>query len=119
MFVIACVAAAAGIDGKWVADMKMPAGKKGGEAQAVQITFDLKANGNALTGTVSTPGRRRAGSMQIQDGKIDGNQFSFTTVQKTKKGEQKVEWKGTVEGDQLKGTRGGGRRGVPFTAKRG
>lgn len=85
------------------------------------MTLDLKAEGGKLTGTVSTPARRRGGSLAIQDGKIEGNQFSFTTVQTTKKGDQKVEWKGTVEGDQLKGTRSSGKRGrgAPFTAKRG
>lgn len=121
MLIFAGLAAAAGIDGKWVAEMKMQAGKKGGEAQTVQMTLDLKAEGGKLTGTVSTPARRRGGSLAIQDGKIEGNQFSFTTVQTTKKGDQKVEWKGTVEGDQLKGTRSSGKRGrgAPFTANRG
>ena len=68
------------------------------------------------------PRAQGRGSVAIQDGKIEGNQFSFTTVQTSKKkGDQKVEWKGTVEGDQLKGTRSSGKRGrgAPFTAKRG
>jgi hypothetical protein len=121
LFVLASLAAAAGIDGKWVADMKMPAGKKGGEARTAQLTLDLKAEGSKLTGTVNVPAKRRGGSVAIQDGKIEGNQFSFTTVQTSKKkGDQKVEWKGTLEGDQLQGTRSSGKRGrgAPFTAKR-
>ena len=67
-------------------------------------------------------GKKRSGTAQIQDGKIEGNQFSFTTVQiSKKKGEQKETWQGTVDGDTLQGTRSraGGKRGQPFTAKRG
>ncbi len=55
------------------------------------------------------------------DGKVTGNEFSFTTVQTTKKGEQRLDWHGTVDGDTLQGTRSrsGGKRGTSFTAKRG
>ncbi|MFB3828063.1 MAG: hypothetical protein ACE15B_14935 [Bryobacteraceae bacterium] len=120
LFAFAAAALAAGIDGKWVADFKIPAGKKGGEARAVQATLNLKSQGNQLTGTVTMPGRRGDQNLNVENGKIDGNNFSFVTVQKTRKGENKTEWKGTVEGDQLKGTRGreGARRGMPFTAKK-
>jgi hypothetical protein len=116
----AVLASAAAIDGKWLSELKMPAGKKGGEARTVQMTLDLKSDGNKLAGTVSIPGRRRTQTMDIRDGKVDGNKFSFTTVQQTRKGENKLEWRGSVEGGQLTGTRGreGARRGQPFTAKR-
>jgi len=119
LLVFAAAALAAGIDGKWVAEMKA-GGKKKAEAAAAQVTLDLKSEGNQLTGTVSAPGRKRASTLAIKDGKIEGNRFSFTTVQQTRKGENKMQWQGTLEGDQLKGTRGkeGGKRGAPFTAKR-
>ena len=44
----------------------------------------------------------------------------FVTINKTKKGEQKVIWTATLDGDQLRGTRTrkGAKRSVPFTAKR-
>ena len=101
--------------------MKMRGGKKGGgQDRTVQVTLNLKSEGNTLTGSVSGAVKKR-GSAQIQDGKIDGNQFSFTTVQSGKKGEQKQTWRGTIDGDTLQGTRSrtGGKRGQPFTAKRG
>lgn len=114
---------AASIDGKWEAEIKSKAGKKkGGGEQISTVTFDLKSSGSALTGTVEGGGGRKAGAMQITDGKIDGDSFSFTTVQRGRKGkaDQKSNWKGTLQGDELRGdrSRDGARRGTPFTAKR-
>jgi hypothetical protein len=123
LFVLAaCLATAATIDGAWTSEMKMKAGKKsGGQERTVQVKLNLKTQGDQITGTVVSGGKKRSTTAQIQDGKIDGNQFSFTTVSKGKKGEQKTQWKGTLDGDQLSGTRSreGGKRGQPFTAKRG
>ena len=51
----------------------------------------------------------------ITDGKVDGNKFSFTVPG----GRGPAKFEGTVDGDQLKGTRTPeGRDGQPFTAKR-
>lgn len=120
LFVFASLAAGAGIDGKWTSEFSMRGGKKQAQqARTVQMTLDLKAEGDRLTGKVSMPRGKRSQAVEIQEGKIEGNQFSFVTVQKGKKGEQKTTWQGTVEGDQLKGTRSAGKRGQPFTAKRG
>ena len=119
---LALVASAAGIDGKWVTTMKIPAPKKqGGEAREVQFTLDLKTDGNKLTGAVSGGMGRRPVTQEIQTGKIEGDKFSFTTVQKNRQGqERKWVWEGTVQGDELRGTRSaeGARRGIEFTAKR-
>jgi hypothetical protein len=121
VLVCSILAAAAGIDGKWISEFKMPAGKKGGEARGVQVTLNLKADGSRLTGSVTQAMGRRDRTLEIQDGKMEGSRFSFVTVQKTRKGENKLLWQGTLEGDELKGTRTreGGRRGIPFTARRG
>ena len=118
--VFACSAAAADIDGKWVFESKLAAGKKGGEAVTVKNTLNLKANGSSLTGTVSMGGRKKDTSASVKDGKIEGNKFSFVTVVTGKKADQKVTWSGTVEGNELKGTRSreGAKRGQPFTAKK-
>jgi hypothetical protein len=116
------LASAAGIDGTWTSEMKMRGGKKGGGAdRTVTVTLNLKTDGDKVTGSVRSGGKKRSGTAEIQDGKIDGNQFSFVTVQKSKKGEQKQTWKGTIDGDTLQGTksREGGKRGQSFTAKRG
>jgi hypothetical protein len=120
LFLLAvALASAATLDGTWSSEMKMKS-KKGGD-RTVQVTFNLKTQGDQITGTVVSGGKKRNATAQIQDGKIDGNRFSFTTVQTTRKGEQKQQWKGTIDGDTLEGTRSrsGGRRGQSFTAKRG
>jgi hypothetical protein len=57
--------------------------------------------------------------IEIKDGKIDGNKFSFTTTMQTPNGDFKSVYNGTVEGDTIKGTsaREGGQE-RPFEAKR-
>lgn len=117
---VAAAATAAQIDGKWVGEIKMQPGKKGGGERTATFALDLKSSGSTLTGSVSADTGRRARPAEIKDGKIDGNAFSFTTVQTSRKGEQKWSWRGTVEGEELKctRTREGGRGGMSFTAKR-
>jgi hypothetical protein len=58
--------------------------------------------------------------MAIQNGKIEGDRISFTTVQKGKNGDQIFVWEGTLQGDQISGERrrDGAKRGLPFVAKR-
>jgi hypothetical protein len=120
MVLTGALACAAAIDGKWVGEQKMP---MKGEEVTVTLTFELKADGNTLTGTVA---QTRAGgqgrAIEIKEGKIEGNKFSFITVNQSKQGEMKMKWEGTVEGNELKGTRARdgapGRGGMPFTAKK-
>ena len=107
---------AAGIDGKWTAEL--PGRGPDGEIK-IATTFDLKSTGSTLTGTVASAGPR-PGSAEITDGKLTGNKFSFKTKQTTKKGEMINVWEGTVDGDTLKGSRvrEGGNNATEFTAKR-
>jgi outer membrane lipoprotein-sorting protein len=114
---LAGLALAAAIDGKWVSERKM---ERNGETTTMTTTFDLKSSGSALTGTVTASSRRgEPRPIEIKDGKIDGNNFSFTTVMTSPNGEMKMTYKGTVEGTTLKGTterEGGEPR--PFEAKK-
>ncbi len=118
----ATLSLAAALDGNWKATMVVHPGKNAKTTQdrVVVMTLNLKSDGDKATGTVTSEGKKRAATAQIVEGKITGNTFTFTTVQKTKKGEQRLTWRGTIEGDTLKGTRGrnGGKRGQEFTAKR-
>jgi len=122
LFLAAIVASAAGLDGTWKATMVTHGGKKAAANQdrVVELEMHLKTEGDKATGTVTTAARKRAASAQIVESKVTGNSFTFTTVQKTKKGEQRFDWRGTVDGDTMKGTRSraGGKRGQEFTAKR-
>ncbi|WP_321477019.1 hypothetical protein [uncultured Paludibaculum sp.] len=117
VLMLAGVALAGAIDGKWVSERKMS--RNGNEMTIIQ-TFDLKSDGGKLTGSVAMKmGDREPRSSEIKDGKIDGNKFSFTVTTTTQNGEMKTTYEGTVDGDTLKGTaaREGG-EGRPFEAKK-
>jgi hypothetical protein len=115
----ASLAVAGQIDGKWVSERTM---NRGGEEVTIRQTFDLKSDGDKLTGTVSMQmGQMEPRTTEIQEGKIEGNKFSFKTVMETPNGSMTTVYEGTVEGDVLKGTsqrEGGQGQGRPFEAKR-
>jgi hypothetical protein len=110
---VSLAATAAGIDGKWTSESKR------GD-NTIQQTLTLKSDGGALTGTVETSFNGNSRSVDIKNGKVDGNKFSFSMVQRGKQGEITVTWEGTVNGDELSGTqkREGQDQSRPFTAKR-
>jgi hypothetical protein len=117
LLLLGAVAFGASIDGKWVMERKM---EREGKSFSITQTFDLKASGNKLTGTVSLSfGNQEPRAIPIRNGKLDGDKFSFTVVMETPKGEFKSVYEGTVEGDTIRGTvsREGG-QGRPFEAKR-
>jgi hypothetical protein len=116
-FLLAGVALAAAIDGKWVSVRKM---ERDGNAFTITQTFDLKADGAKLTGKLTMSfGDMEPMTTEIKDGKIDGGKFSFTVVMSTPNGEFKSVYEGTVEGNTLQGTaaREGG-QSRPFEAQR-
>jgi len=117
-------ALAAGIDGTWISDKQV--GDADGKTYAHQSTITLKNSDGVLTGTVvqtsDAPWMRELNgrSIEISDGKIDGQKFSFKLKIESKQGERTSVYEGTIEGDQLKGTvkfRGIGIT-QPFDAKR-
>ena len=112
-FVLAAVAMAwaADISGKWVAQVP----GRGGQTR--ETTFNFKADGAKLTGTVSG----MQGDNPISDGKVDGDNISFTVVNSFNGNEVKLLYKGKVAGDEIKFTRtrdGGTQPPQEFTAKR-
>jgi hypothetical protein len=114
---LAGVAMAAAIDGKWVSVRKM---ERDGQAFTITQTFELKADGAKLTGSLTMSfGDMEPRKVDIKDGKIDGGKFSFTVVMSTPNGEFKTVYEGTVAGETLKGTssREGG-QSRPFEAQR-
>lgn len=110
MAILTLGAMAQGVAGKWSGETETPRGK-----QTVHLTLN---GGTPLTGQLAA--RKEGRGIEIRDGKVDGNSFSFVTQQKTKRGEATVRWEGKVEGDTMTGTRAveGGKRSVPFTLKR-
>src|SRR4030095_2837874 len=107
---LAC-AAKGGVDGKWIA--QLPAR----EAQTRETTFNFKADGNKLTGTVSG----RQGDTPISDGQINGDELSFTVTASFRDNEVKLHYKGKLSGNEIHFTRtreGGDQPPQEFTAKR-
>ena len=91
LFATAALAFGADIDGKWVAKMETPNGSR-------EVVMKFKAEGAKLTGTVSG----RQSDSEIQDGKIDGENISFTVVRKFNDQEMKTNYKGVLKGGELK-----------------
>lgn len=109
---VAGIAFAAGIDGKWMSERTMG-------QNTVKIIFDLKADGGKLTGSMTMNRGETPVKADIAEGKIDGNKFSFKVTTEGRNGKMTSTYEGTVDGDALKGTsarEGGEPR--PFEAKR-
>jgi hypothetical protein len=109
---------AADVSGKWTFEQ---AGRQGGTPR--QVTMTLKAEGTTLTG--SMPGFGRGGGeppppTAITDGKVDGNNVSFTVKREMGGNTVVTKYEGVVSGDEmkLKIIREGGPGPVEVTAKR-
>lgn len=61
-------AIAADLSGKWVGQLSTPDGN------SLDVSYNFKVDGNKLTGSASSP----AGDVSIDNGKVDGDKFSFT-----------------------------------------
>jgi len=111
---------AASLDGMWSAQVTTKPKKAAADWKAPEFDLNLKTEGDKLTGTVSAANAKRAQQAQIQDGKVTGDSFTFVTMQKTKDGESKIVWSGTLKGEEMTGTRGkeGAKKTPSFVAKR-
>lgn len=113
---------AANLKGKWVARIPFPA-QRTGETQdrSLEVVLDLKQKGDRLTGTVTNVlNGKRGRPQEIWDGKVEGDRFSFVTLQPGDGGERKVLWEGLVQGREIRGTRHpeGVQRGLEFVARK-
>jgi hypothetical protein len=104
------VASAADVDGKWVGPMPTRDG------QTRETTFDFKASGDKLTGTMSGP----QGAVEIKEGKISGGDISFKVSFEAGGNTIALVFTGTVSGDEIKFTRKreGADQSQTFTAKK-
>jgi hypothetical protein len=105
---VAVVALAAdAITGKWVYEMQ------GRDGTPRPVTFDLKAEGAKLTGTVTGMGGRGGmgggggqaqapAPQQISNGKVDGNNVTFEVTRETPGGAMTTKYAGTVAGNEMK-----------------
>jgi hypothetical protein len=91
----------------------------GRDGNTQTITINLKADGGSLTGSITTP----RGDNPISDGKVDGNNVSFSQKMSRNGNEMVIKYKGTCEGNSIKFTRSmttpdGQERKTEFTAKK-
>ena len=103
----------ADVSGKWTAQVP------GRDGQPQETTFTFKVEGDKLTGAVSG----RQGDTPIADGKVSGDEISFTVTRERQGNVIKQLYKGKVAGDEIKFTRSveggqGNRPPVEFTAQK-
>lgn len=110
--VFAFVACAADISGNWKATADFGNGP-------IERTFVFKVDGNKLTGETSSS---MLGKSVINDGKVDGDNVSFSITAKFQDNEMKLTYKGKVnsKGDEIKLTAEGvpGGQAIEWVAKR-
>jgi hypothetical protein len=82
---------AADASGKWTAETQ------GRNGNTMTVTMNLKADGDKLTGTVSG----RMGDTDISDGKVDGDNVSFSVVREFNGNKIKQNYKGKLDGDTI------------------
>ena len=99
----------ADISGKWTAQVP------GRSGNMREVTFMLKASGENLTGTMSG----RNGDIQIADGKVSGDDISFSVTQEFGGNSVKQTFTGKTAGAEIKFKREGGQgEPIQFVAKR-
>jgi len=72
--------------------------------------------GNKLK--VTLPPGPRGGDPTTVEGTIEGNAVAWKVVRQTQQGEMIIDYKGTVEGDSMKGTMSRGDQQIKWTAKK-
>lgn len=118
--------AADAITGKWTMEQ---AGRGGGPVRVT--TFDLKADGAKLTGTVTIPGFGRGGdtpppptTTPIANGKVDGNNIAFDVTRDFGGNSMTTKYECAVAGNEMKvkltmpGFNGGDPMTIEGTAKK-
>jgi len=78
-------------------------GRNGGEAQ--KMTLKLKADGEKLTGSLTSPGRQGGDPVktEISDGKVKGDEISFSVTREVNSNKMTTKYSGKVSADTIKG----------------
>ena len=90
----AVTVSAADISGTWKATADFGNG-------TMERTFVFKVDGDKLTGKTTSS---MTGESTLVDGKVDGNNVSFTITVKFQDNEMKLNYKGKVDGNEIKFT---------------
>jgi hypothetical protein len=107
MIVLTIAAFAADISGNWKGTAEGPQGN-------LERSFVFKVDGTKLTGETTS---EMLGKSTITDGKVDGNNISFSITASMQGNEMKLTYKGKVTGNeiQLASEMQGGPGGQPIT----
>jgi hypothetical protein len=114
LFLIAALAIsamAADITGNWKATAEGPNG-------SMERTFTFKQEGTKLTGETTSS---MMGKSAITDGKVEGDDVSFTIAVKFQDNEMKLTYKGKIGGNEIKftvDTPMGGGNAIQWNAKK-
>jgi len=90
---VAAVAWAADATGKWTWSQKNQNGDD------VQMALELKQDGEKLTGTLTRADQKT----EIKEGSVKNNEVSFVVVREFNGQEFKINYKGKLDGDTIKG----------------
>jgi hypothetical protein len=91
-------ARAAEIDGKWSAEFDTQVGVQ-------KYVFELKADGEKLTGKATFERMEQKGELELKEGKIVKDAVTFVELLKFQDMEMRVEYTGKLAGDEIKFTR--------------
>ena len=91
-------ALAADVAGKWIG--QVPAAQ--GQPEST-ITFVFKVDGDNLTGTINNS--QQPGDVELKEGKVTGDDITFSLTRNIGGTDMKVVWKGKIAGDEIKLTR--------------
>jgi len=91
-------ARAADLSGKWTAAFDTQVGPQ-------KYTFQLKAEGEKVTGKASFERMGQTGEALLLEGKLSGDQVSFVETFDAMGTTVRIEYQGTVKGDEIAFTR--------------
>ena len=94
-------------DGKWAGNIETPNGP-------IPIAFDLKTEGNNVTGVTRGP----QGEVQITNGKLEGTLLSFSLAFDVAGTKMTIRYKGIVSKEKIDFQLSFGGDPTPFTVKR-
>ncbi len=91
-------ALAADVAGKWTSEFDSQVGPQ-------KYTYELKVDGEKVTGKASFERMGQKGEADLLEGKLVGDQISFVEMLDFQGNSVRIEYKGTVKGDEIAFTR--------------
>jgi len=89
---------AADVTGKWTSEFESQVGH-------LKYVFQLKSDGDKFTGTAHRESTQSKSDQEIKDGKIDGDNVSFSETLHIQEQDITIEYKGKIAGDEMTLTR--------------